>query len=307
MIFAMALALAAPSPSRKAAAPPPLVETLDAGWHAAAEVSRWRSPTEVRRANAIAAAQLLFRALEDGCAERSLHRAEVALAAAGWRTARLPQAQGPGIVTVHDVWGGGYFAWRCGPASDVVVQAPHSFYDLDTAEIVRDMFADVSVRGAMWNTVHRYRATPSEQPEDALHPADVAHQPASLFQTWTLAAAEAWPSLRVVQLHGFAGSEAVGDVVLSSGVEGAAPTRVAERLRGAVGPLSDGEAATVQVFGLDTDLLGATTNAQARALAGGGGETFLHLELAREVRTWLRASSGRPGTLLQIVMEGSWR
>ena len=307
MILAVAVALAAPHAARPAAGAPSLFDSLAAGWSAAAEESRWRSPTEVRRAASIVASQSLFRALKDGCSDRALRRAEVALAAAGWRSDRLSLGDGPLILTVHDTLGGGYFAWRCGPAADVVVQAPHSFFDLDTAEIVRAMFTEVGVRGAMWNTIHRYRATPDERPEDALHPADVAHQPASLFQTWTLSAADAWPGLRVVQVHGFAGSEVVADVVLSSGVEDAAPVALGGRLDGQLGPLDDGAAATVAVFGVDTDLLGATTNAQARALVGGAGETFLHVELSRELRTWLRAGSDRPGAFLRIVMEGAWR
>jgi hypothetical protein len=305
MILAVALAFA--TPARRADPAPTLDAVLQEGWSTASANSRWRSPTEVRRSGVIAGADELFRAIQQGCTERALRRAEATLGAVGWRWSVHTLVGEAPVITVHDLQGGGYFAWRCGGASDVLVQAPHSFFDLDTADLARTMFVDRQVRGVMWNTVHRYRATPDEQPEDALHPADVAHQPASLYQTWTLAATKAWPSLRVVQLHGFAGGASVGDVILSSGIEGVTPLAAAARLTGRLGPLEDGAFAAVQVFGVDTDLLGATTNAQARALAGGAGESFLHVELSRDVRAWLRADAARADAFLDVVLEGPWR
>jgi hypothetical protein len=308
------------------ATPEDLAEGLRGRWQDAVRDSAWVSPTESRRVATIEAAQELLEALP-ACEDRAIRRALGGMASAGWEVSIHDLRGSPRIIVIEDDAGGGLFAWRCGPASPLLVQAPHTLYDEDTEALSLQMFVGTDARGLMWNTVHRYRATPAERPQDRLHPADVAHQPASLFQTWTLVATTVFPDSRVLQLHGFAGttdgdgpaaeadvSLATGAVtttedaprytaILSSGFAHLPPTRAASLVSAHLGALGRG----VRVFGVDTELLGATTNAQARALVGGEGRRFLHLELSRDARTWLLGAPDRPAALARALAEAPWR
>jgi hypothetical protein len=308
-----------------------LAAGLHGRWQDAVADSAWVSPTESRRVATIEAAQALLQALP-ACEDRPIRRALGGMAAAGWEVSVHEVAGQPRVIVVEDDAGGGMYAWRCGPATPLVLQAPHTLYDEDTEALTLQMFVGTDARGLMWNTVHRYRATPDERPQDRLHPADVAHQPASLFQTWTLVSTAVWPDARVLQLHGFAGTSdgdgpaaetdvslATGAVtstdaapsaeaprhtaILSSGFAHLPPTGAATAVAAHLGALGRG----VRVFGVNTELLGATTNAQARALVGGEGRRFLHLELSREARTWLLGAPGRPTALARALAEASWR
>ncbi len=251
----------------------------------------WRSPTGPRRSDLITGMQLLAMALE-ACDERVEHAARH-LEPAGLQVTR--HRVGPEtfiLLTELQPDGTGWSAWRCGPARDLVLQAPHAMHDLDTDLVVRLAFVRGTARGAMWSTVHRYRAEPDEHPADEVHPADVTRQPASLFQSTSLAIASVRRELRFIQVHGFAASERDPDVIVST----------ARRARPA-GPAADVlathlPARRVATWAVDTNLLGATDNVLLRALSGSREPRVLHLELSREVR---RQWAADPAGLTQAL------
>lgn len=264
--------------------------------------STWLAPTEPERVVTALAVRALVRAL-DVCDAGVLSDVQRSLARAGLTLSR--HTVGTDVVLVVTELlphGAGMSAWRCGEALDVIAQAPHAFYDLDTGDIVRAAFVFGGLRGVMWNTVHRYRATPGELPEDPVHPADVAHQPTALFQTWTLAALAVSPGLRVVQLHGFATSTSTADAVLSSGSADRPPVDLREVAGAALVP----EAPVVRIFGDDTDVLGGTTNVQARALVPLRPARFVHVELSPRARKALAADPTRAVRFLVGLGSASW-
>lgn len=265
-------------------------DDLEAAWRQASTGAVWRSPTTEERD----ALREAFRILAVGAVDcsASLAGATRLLAAAGFSLRRDMAA---GIVVVEELQGGrrggGLYAMRCGAAKPWVLQAPHSFFDERTGGIVRKLFVESQARFAFWNTVHRYRSRPDERFEDPVHPADVAHEPGSLFQAATLGAAAGDPLLRFVQIHGFESGKVAFDAVLSAGPisevapnpgapDGRAPIALAQALEPVLG--------RVGVHGQDTERYGALRNVQGIALARRGPGRFLHIELAAEVRLRLR-------------------
>jgi hypothetical protein len=179
--------------------------------------------------------------------------------------------------------GGGLYAFRPGGVP-LCVQAPHSFFDTGTGALALDLFARMGAACFAVNTVHRY--APAAVGGGA--PADVAHAPATLFQAVSKAALHG-PHHAVVQLHGFGKRDdlpAEAAAVVSDGSAHPAPGSAADRLRRA---LARTLGAKVLLFGEDADVLGATTNTQARE-ARRAGARFLHIEMREDVRRKLAAT-----------------
>lgn len=253
----------------------------------------WRSPREQERATLIDVTRRLVRALPL-CEADALADLQARLAPIGWQL----EAWALGTTTLwvmheQQAYGGALVASRCGPARPVFLQAPHGTYDVHTDDIVASAFALSTARVAAFNTSHRYRATADEHPNDALHPADVTRQPASLFQAITLAWAAQDPEVRVLQVHGFAPTTLQADVVLSSGRADRPPRALQALTATTLGLPPD----RVRVFGHDTDVLGGTRNAAGQHLASTPQVRFLHLELSRPLRDALQAS---PDAVVQL-------
>jgi hypothetical protein len=183
--------------------------------------------------------------------------------------------------------GAGAYAFRTGPATSDVVQAPHEYYDLGTGPLAAELFACAPEgrrpRAFATNTAHRYRGLPGEKEGEGEHPADVAHNPDHLFQVVTDALARTYPGVRVVQLHGFAEQKhpvrAGVTAVVSAG--SGTPSRWSRQVLGRLSPvLGDG----VRLYPEQTRWLGGTRNAQARLLQAYPRSRFLHLELSPRVR-----------------------
>jgi hypothetical protein len=172
--------------------------------------------------------------------------------------------------------GAGFFALRPG-GSAVCLQAPHTFYDEGTGDIALALFARLRAGGLFFNTVHRY--APPDPPD---HPADVAHAEATHFAAANQGLLEvaAWT---IVQVHGFGEKQGLGDVkaVVADGVSTRPADAPAPRLRAALaGHLGKG---SVRLYGVDADVLGATTNVEGKA-ARRAGAPFLHIELSGATR-----------------------
>jgi hypothetical protein len=186
-----------------------------------------------------------------------------------------------GVVVVREIAtrrrGGGAYLVRLGSASHLVVQAPHTFFDVGTLPLACEMFRREDARALFVNTMHRYKGAPADANGD--HPSDVAHAPSSLFQSATEGALEAVPGASVVQLHGFATREPPARAVVSSGERRAGHplvARAAAALTGVVG-------GPVLKYPDDTSELGATTNAQGMIVRAAGGR-FLHVEMDEGLR-----------------------
>lgn len=168
--------------------------------------------------------------------------------------------------------GGGAYVVRKSGTSSLVVQAPHTFYDEGTFPLACELFQRTHARALFINTVHRYKAAP--QTSDGKHPSDMAHAPATTFQSATEAAVEVVPKVSVVQLHGFADRKLGARAVVSTGEKRGGSqvvARVAKALEGIVGP-------RILKYPEDTNELGATTNVQGAIVRRAGGQ-FLHIEM----------------------------
>jgi hypothetical protein len=171
--------------------------------------------------------------------------------------------------------GAGAFVLRPG-GSPLVIEAPHTFYDEGTGEIALALFARLRAGGLFFNTVHRYAPPDGDQ-----HPADVAHSERTLFAVANQGLLDAAP-WSILQVHGFGGRQPLGaevKAVVSDGTgEASAP---AVRLRAAL--VRRWGAGTARLYGVDADVLGATTNVEGKA-ARRAGATFLHVEMSADTR-----------------------
>lgn len=183
--------------------------------------------------------------------------------------------------------GAGAYVFRTGPASDIVIQAPHADFDLGTGALGAQLFIsgrpDHKPRAFFTNTAHRYKSRPDERREDPEHPADVAHNADHLFQITTDLTLRQLGAARVIQLHGFARSEVKSRedlvAVVSSGTESPSEWSevIAQRLQQLLG---DG----VRLYPRDVRVLGGTKNVQARLTHSYPNARFLHLELSSDAR-----------------------
>lgn len=180
-----------------------------------------------------------------------------------------------------DVRGRGAYVIRRGPASPLLISAPHSFHDIGTGDIALALVLGegaVVPRALFVNTVHRHRQTDGSKQERATNPADSAHAPAHMLARATRRALEQG-IVTIVQLHGFSVRPHDPAVIMSSGTArpSAYVVALAGTLRAAMPEFPIG------VFGIDASHMGGLENLQgehARAL----GRCFVHVEIGRELR-----------------------
>ena len=180
--------------------------------------------------------------------------------------------------------GGGVYVLRLDSTSSTIVQTPHTFYDSGTLQLGCELFARARARALFVETAHRYKA--AESTEEGDHPADVAHQPASLYQAVTegffAAKGDAGSSVvrSVIQLHGFSLRKPGEVVVVSNGTKQPGDPLV-DRAQAALAPVL--KAGKVARYPEDTQELGATTNVQG-SLVRQNGARFLHVEMESRLR-----------------------
>ena len=184
--------------------------------------------------------------------------------------------------------GWGVYAVRAGAGAPpgLVVEVPHPRADRWTEDLGVELFTLLDADALFVAGAHRTAG------DDA---ADVAHRPASAFAA--VDRAVVGPGTVVIQVHGFDESRHAGSarVVLSSG-------------ESTPGPLVDDLAASLEDDGVDTCVydgeqcraLAGTTNVQA-AHARSVGATFVHLELARDLRRSGPARGQVLRTLAQVL------
>lgn len=179
--------------------------------------------------------------------------------------------------------GGGIYAVRRRASLPLLLQAPHSFYDLHTGELAARFFEELPAAAVAWNSVHRGRS------REARAASDLAHVEKSVFQTFLEAFAARHPQGAVLQFHGFSrgkrktpAGERAG-VILSNGTRKPRPSLI-ER-RDALRALLE---EPVEVYPIDVRELGGTTNVQGRWIRRESRLRFTHCEMSLGVRKRLR-------------------
>ena len=213
--------------------------------------------------------------------------------------------------------GAGAYLIRPGPhlggQPEIVLQAPHVFFDLGTGHIAAALFFGWEGRGRaralFTNTVYRYAgvedheasdatpgldsapgtgaasdaATDPEEPETRA-PADVAHAADHAFQAATEAIVRELGQVVVIQLHGFAERPTRPEIILSSG---------ADEIGALLPELATGLATIferVLRYPAEFHELGGTKNVQGRMLALYPRAHFVHVELSARTRARLGAT-----------------
>lgn len=205
----------------------------------------------------------------------------------GLVAARMTEPQGVILTEPQgECQGRGDYLLRGAAASWLAaITAPHRGADRDTGPLAQLLFSEHPFAAAAWNSA------PRGSGDDCAQSGDIARLPTHYLTAFSLAFAARHRGGRVVQLHGFdpdkrttqAGQEAAA--ILSDGTASPAP-----RLLDLADCLSrvfpDRQ---IAVYGIDSDELGATSNAQGKALRQAGFSGFAHLELSADFRRTLLA------------------
>jgi len=182
--------------------------------------------------------------------------------------------------------GRGWYLFRTNQESSMALEAPHAQNDVYTGMIGLRLFLAGQTRVFAAGTITRHRA-------------DVAHLDDTFFQAFTLAFAQACPTGMVIQLHGFDPRnhpDASAEIIASAGTHSPEPwlTDLVRRIKRTA-------RLSALAYPHDTGELGATLNAQGRALRQTGRCGFLHLEMSRSLRERLIRDNELHRTLLACV------
>jgi hypothetical protein len=215
-------------------------------------------------------------------------------------TAPLQDGRAVAALDLSGPAGGCFF--RLGTVSaEVLLQAPHSFFDRYTGVIGLEVFHAASLRGFCFNTSHRFGSGTSAT--DAEPGADAAHDPRSPLSAQTAAVLQAIPYTVVIQLHGFdEDSVAEGvDAIVSAGASAEKSAR--DLTHAALSTLG----LRLRRYPEEIDVLGGTGNAQGKLVAASTGQ-FVHLELSSSARHKLKkpdAAAALAAALTRALAGGS--
>ena len=171
--------------------------------------------------------------------------------------------------------GRGLYAIRTSVVDPIMVQAPHRFFDTDTGVIAKQLFQRQPVQAAAWNTVHRKHF-------------DVAHQSRSFFNAYTKVLTEKYPDMVNFQVHGFDASkrEAMqtesGSTLAIVSNATRTPNRMTKEFAREMKTHFGKE--RIWLYPQETRELGATTNEQASVMRAQGNQSFIHVEMSKELR-----------------------
>ena len=162
----------------------------------------------------------------------------------------------------QELKGRGFYVVRINSKSNLVLQAPHRFYDMGSGTIVSKLFQENDCQAAAWNTVHRRQF-------------DLAHRRDSFLNAFTRAIVEFNDESIVVQIHGFENDKQKGvaraaELIVSNATE--YPGRIAREasLRFKENFGRD----NVRLYPLEVRQLGGTKNEQARVVYEIGQRRF---------------------------------
>ena len=235
------------------------------------------------------------------------------IASAGWSD-RLPSKAPPPGFTARlaesgDLWllmeapghkrGAGIVVVRPSYGAPVIAEAPHSFFDSGTLDLSLLAFDVLQAKALLINTIHRGGSGTKEQRRKRAlsgeSEMDVAHSQSTFLARAHARLAALQTDLVAVQLHGFADERLPGVRVVVSAARTKADARAAaDALAVVLGRVA------VRLYPDEVDLLGGTTNAQARA-SRKVGAGFLHLEMSATLRRELRADTALATRFMRAV------
>lgn len=256
--------------------------TLTLVWRPLREAERFHVPS----AEEAMRAQALFAAALNGVPDASSlrHRADPL----GLTAHALGDEPGVALAEAEDGCAGrGAYLVRPASGPVLAIAAPHRGFDRHTGTIARQLFEEHPVAAAAWSSA------PRKPLAHCLAAGDVARLPTHFLTAFSLAFAQAYPDGTIAQLHGFdrerhaASGQSAWDMVISNGTR-----RPDDRLLGVAVCLRRAfPDRRLAVFPADSQTLGATENAQGRALRDAGFGHFVHLELSLALRQHLAADA----------------
>ncbi len=198
--------------------------------------------------------------------------------------------------------GAGAFVLRPGRSQEIVVQAPHTFFDQGTLQLSIALYEELQARVLMINTVHRSGAGSREQRQRralaANAESDLAHVNDSYYQHAHRALCRLLPEATTIQLHGYRDERAPeAQFIVSAANTQADPRPLARALN------AEFEAPVARVYPDEVKLLGGTRNAQATASVADGC-ALIHLEIASSVRERLKQEAQLRQRLARAIGRG---
>jgi hypothetical protein len=195
----------------------------------------------------------------------------------GWE--KLQFGDGHNTVGIRDKRrrGWGAFFYRFKTPSKLVIQTPHTFFDLRTGSIGLKMFLESDAKALIWNTVHRKIV-------------DMSHSPKTILQTFVKTVNQVYSSVVMLQLHGFspakrlAQGREVFDFIISECDKEPSPrlALIGECLESKFPKMKVG------VYGHSAHYLGGETNLQNHYIRRSFAPIFfVHLEMSSRARIML--------------------
>jgi hypothetical protein len=186
--------------------------------------------------------------------------------------------------------GQGAYLFALDKPLNIVIQAPHQYFDYATGKIALQFFFEQDLRAITINTVHRNQTPQS----------DLAHQANSLFSAFAESYAEILSEKEahkqtqgyLVQVHGFtnkhrrteAGKKA--DIIISNGTR--SPSLYLQQSQAR---LNNTSAFKSYLYGVDIDELGGSQNSSLAILSQLNQQArFIHIELSADTRKKLKRS-----------------
>lgn len=191
------------------------------------------------------------------------------------------------------------FPWPPLPDTKILLQLPHSFKDLYTGNIGLQLALEEPFTAIAWNTVPRYFTQNSKRVE-----ADMSDLFDTYLAAFTRAFAGHYPDGYVIQLHGHdqhnrtTRDGAASDIIISNGTRSPDPW-----LRDMDRCLEQEFSATVSVYPLEVQELGATETSIGIILRQLEHYGFLHVEMSRSIRRMMRDDPGARRQFLRCVTE----
>lgn len=173
--------------------------------------------------------------------------------------------------------------------NDVLIQAPHSFYDRKTAQIASQLMQENNLKALSISSVHRKVA-------------DMAHLKDSVFLAFARAFSSMYSAPRIIQLHGFNENKRLQtysvDFILSNGTASRYQklTRQAECL-------SRKLRSSTKIYPLNVSVLGGTKNSTGRMLRSMGVSGFEHIEIGSKMRQTLKRSAQKRKLFSQCLLK----
>lgn len=199
---------------------------------------------------------------------------------AGWNVTTLNDSN---VAVIQESTGNrhgrGLYIVRLKSRSNIVLQAPHRFFDAKTGVIARLIFERHDVRAVGINTAHRKEL-------------DLAHCDRHYFNAFTKATIKAIDNTLIFQLHGFTNEKKTNARKTASMIV-SDTTRFPSRLARHIATdfkSTFGEDHSL-LYGVETRWLGGTKNEQAETAHNLGSIGFIHLEMNAEFRNRLANSA----------------